>query len=150
MFFIKFEGFGHSFFKYFSVLALLSPEDYLLLLWRFPKALYILSNLLSVDCIVSNKPSLIDFFFFFVISLLMISPSSEFSISVVEFPFYSILSFLFLCQNSLSQMTLRVELHVLAPDSSFLVREQNNKRNLFNEEQFLNSLGVSDVYMWSG
>lgn len=80
----------------------------------------------------------------------MISPSSEFSISVVEFPFYSILSFLFLCQNSLSQMTLRVELHVLAPDSSFLVREQNNKRNLFNEEQFLNSLGVSDVYMWSG
>ena len=46
-------------------------------------------------------------------------------------------------------MTLRVELHVLAPDSSFLIRKQNNKRYLFKEEQFLNSLGMSDVYMWS-
>lgn len=39
-------GFGHSFFKYFSVLALVSSlEDHLLLLRRFPKALFILSNL---------------------------------------------------------------------------------------------------------
>ena len=30
-------------------------------------------------------------------------------------------------------MTLRVELHVLAPDSSFLIRKQNNKRYLFKE-----------------
>ena len=79
----------------------------------------------------------------------MISPSSEFSISVVEFLFDYILEFLFLCQNFLSPMTLRVELHVLAPDLSFLIRKQNNKRYLFNEEQFLNSLGMSDVYMWS-